>query len=154
MLNPNESPLEKLLISEACEVWNYAGCAAQESNPRIKAIWERFLDYELGHLQVAIALFKDVERRDPAEVLGAGNLPRFIDFKSQRGFVRKVVDTEVPLRKDATAFVDQAEEGTTSLAYREIVNATGSPSMAASAGWVWTPGSELAQGVGQRAQVV
>src|SRR3954471_7161191 len=27
MINPDESPLEKLLIGEATEVWNYAGCA-------------------------------------------------------------------------------------------------------------------------------
>ena len=146
MLNPNESPLEKLLISEACEVWNYAGCAAQETNPRIKAIWERFLDYELGHLQVAIRLFKEVERRDPAEVLGSGNLPRFIEFKSQRGFIRHVVENEVSLRKDGPQYVDEADEGASSLAYRDTVNATGSPSMAASLGWVWTPGTELAQG--------
>lgn len=153
MLNPHETPLEKLLVSEACEVWNYAGCAAQETNPRIKAIWERFLDYELGHLQVAISLFKEVERRDPAEVLGDGNLPRFIEFKSQRGYIRTVVENEVSLRKNGTAFVDEAEEGSTSLAYRETVNATGSPSRAASAGWVWTPGTELAQGLSQRYSV-
>ena len=40
MLNPRETPLEKLLIAEACEVWNYAGCVEQESNPRVRAIWE------------------------------------------------------------------------------------------------------------------
>src|SRR5205085_379090 len=40
MINPDESPLEKLLLHEACEVWNYASCAEQETNPRIKAIWE------------------------------------------------------------------------------------------------------------------
>src|SRR5690606_21560652 len=147
MLNPNESPLEKLLISEACEVWNYAGCAAQETNPRIKAIWERFLDYELGHMQVAMQLIKDLERRDPAEVLGDGVLPRFIDFSSQRGFVRRVVETEVPLRKSETAFVDEPEEGASSLVYRETVNAAGSPSRIASATWTWTPGTELAQGM-------
>src|SRR5215217_6726336 len=94
MINPDESVLEKLLICEACEVWNYAGCAAQESNPRVRAIWERFLDYELGHLQVAMRLFKDFERRDPAEVLGDGKLPPRIKFASQREFVRKVVATE------------------------------------------------------------
>src|SRR3954468_3217064 len=44
MLNPDESILEKLLLAEACEVWNYAGCLEQETNPRVKAIWEKFLD--------------------------------------------------------------------------------------------------------------
>src|SRR5689334_6775389 len=36
MINPEESPLEKLLICEANEVWNYAACLEQETNPRVK----------------------------------------------------------------------------------------------------------------------
>lgn len=146
MLNPHETPLEKLLISEACEVWNYAGCAAQETNPRIRALWERFLDYELGHLQVAMKLFKDFERRDPAEVLGDGLLPRFIQFESQRGFVRRVVETETQLRKNGTQFVNEADESPSSLTYRKVVNGAGSPSTNASATWTWAPGTELTRG--------
>lgn len=143
MLNPRETTLEKLLISEATEVWNYAGCAEQETNPRIKAIWERFLDYELGHFQVALQLFKDIERRDPAEVLGDGALPPFIRYESQREFVRKVVETETQLRKRGAEFVDEASEGKSSLAYREAINAGGSPSENVSATYRWTPGTEL-----------
>lgn len=146
MLNPRETPLEKLLVSEACEVWNYAGCAAQETNPRIRAIWERFLDYELGHLQVVLQLFKEIERRDPAEVLGDGLLPRFIEFQSQRGFIRHVVENETQLRKDGTEFVDQPHEGESSLAYRNVVNSAGSPSTNISATWSWSPGTELTRG--------
>jgi hypothetical protein len=143
MINPEESTLEKLLICEATEVWNYAACAEQETNPRIKAIWERFLDYEVGHFQVALQLFKDVERRDPAEVLGDGALPAFITFKSQREFVRQVVESEVQLRKDGTQFVDEAQEPRSSREYREAVNAGGSPSETVSATYHWTPGTEL-----------
>src|SRR5918993_1619085 len=40
MINPDELPLEKLLLQEACEVWNYATCVEQETNPRIKSVWE------------------------------------------------------------------------------------------------------------------
>jgi hypothetical protein len=143
MLNPDETPLEKLLIGEACEVWNYAGAMEQESNPRIRAIWERFLDYELGHLQAAMQLFKELERRDPAELLGDGTLPPFIAFRSQREFVRQVVENETQLRKDGTRFVDEAREGRSSLAYREAINAQGSPSETVSATYSWTPGTEL-----------
>jgi hypothetical protein len=145
MLNPTETPLEKLLIAEACEVWNYAACAEQESNPRIRSLWEKFLDYELGHLQVALRLFKDTERRDPAEVIGDGKLPPFIQFESHRAFVREVVATETQLRKRGTQFVDMDQEGESSLAYREAVNANGSPSEAISAAYSWTPGTELAR---------
>jgi hypothetical protein len=145
MLNPEESLLEKLLLSEACEIWNYAACVAQETNPRVKAIWERFLDYELGHFQVALNLFKDTERRDPEEVLGNGKLPDFIKFESQREFVRKTVEQEVLLRKDGTEFADEASEPESSLAYRNAVNADGSPSTTVSDTYSWAPGTELAR---------
>jgi len=143
MINPNETPMEKLLLGEAAEVWNYQGCAEQESNPRVRAMWERFLDYELGHLQVVMKLFKDVERRDPAELLGDGKLPARIKFASQRDFVRKVVATETQLRKDGTQFVDESAESAASIAWRKQLNSEGSPSTAVSAGWHWTPGTEL-----------
>jgi hypothetical protein len=143
MLNPNETPMEKLLISEACEVWNYAGCAQQETNPRLKLLWERFLDYELGHFQLVLEMFKKSEQRDPAEVLGDGTLPPFIQFRSQREFVRSVVDTEVQLRKRGTKFVNEADEGASSLEYRDAVNAHGSPSETVSATYSWMAGTEL-----------
>ncbi len=50
LIDPDESWLEKWLLHEAIEVYNYYSCLQYESNPRIKEIWERFLDYELGHL--------------------------------------------------------------------------------------------------------
>ncbi|HYE40725.1 MAG TPA: hypothetical protein VEB23_12385, partial [Ramlibacter sp.] len=153
MLNPDESVLEKLLICEATEVWNYASCTEAETNPRIKAIWERFLDYELGHLQLAMQLFKDVERRDPAEVLGDGTLPQGIVWKSQRDFVRKVVEAEVQLRRDGTQFVDEAQEPKSSRDYREAVNIGGSPSETVSATYHWTPGTELMRAPAQHEPV-
>jgi hypothetical protein len=144
MLNPDETLLEKLLICEATEVWNYMACAEQETNPRVKAMWERFLDYELGHFQVALNLFKDTERRDPQEFLGDGSLPRGIQFESQREFVLRTLEAEVQLRKDGTEFVDEAQEPESSLQYRRDINAGGgSPAMNVSATYHWTPGTEL-----------
>jgi hypothetical protein len=147
MINPDESPLEKLLLQEACEVWNYNACVEQETNPRIKAIWERFLDYELGHLQLVIGLFKAHEKRDPAELLGDGKLPQGIAFKSHREYVRAVIAKETAMRKDGTQFVDEKNEGATSLTYRKQMNRDGSPSETVSATYRWTPGTELARAV-------
>jgi len=154
MLNPDESPLEKLVLAEACEVWNYAGCLEQESNPRVRQLWEQFLDYELGHLQAALQLFKEVERRDPAELLGDGRLPPFIQFRSQREFVRKVVEAETQLRKRETDFVDEAQEGRSSLEYRKAVNGAGSPSETVAATWSWTAGTELMREAADQGQTV
>lgn len=142
LLNPEETWLEQWLLHEANEVYNYYSCLEQESNPRIKAIWERFLDYELGHLEVVTQLFKDIERRDPAEVLSK-ELPKRIDFKSQREFVRKVTAEEVDLRAKGTGFVDKSEESELSKEYRAYINSEGSPSTIVSAGYRWAPGTEL-----------
>jgi hypothetical protein len=143
MINPDESPAEKLLLTEAAEVWNYSACLAQETNPRIKAIWERFLDYELGHLQMAIQVFENTDRRDASEILGDGSLPAPIAFESHRDYVREVVAEERDLRKDRTEFVDKDAEGASSLPWRDQLNSEGSPSTAVSAGYRWTPGTEL-----------
>lgn len=142
MINPDESILEKWLLHEAAEVYNYYSCAQQETNPRIKAMWERFLDYELGHFHHVAELFKQYERRDPAELF-PGNLPEPIAFASQRDFVRQVLTQEVDLRAKGTQFVDKSQESQASIDYRTQLNSEGSPSETVAAGYVWTPGTEL-----------
>jgi rubrerythrin len=142
IIDPEESWLEKWLMHEAAEVYNYFGCMEQESNPRIRAIWERFVDYELGHLSMVMELFKQHERRDPMEILPE-QLPDPIPFDTQREFVRQVLAEEVDLRADGADFVPKAKEGRDSREYREAINADGSPSDTVAAGYKWAPGSEL-----------
>lgn len=142
IMDPSESFIEKWMIHEAMEVYGYMSCAEQEENPRIKELWERFLDYELGHLNIACQYFKEIERRDPAEVLG-GSLPTMVKFKSQRDFVRKVVDEEVNLRADGPSYVAKENEPQRSKQYREQLHSAGIPSETVSAGYKWAPGTEL-----------
>ena len=147
LMDPNESPLEKWMLHEAMEVYNYLGCAAYETNPRVKQIWERFVDYELGHLHLVMDLFKEVERRDPAELLPA-TLPELIDYQSHRQFVRETLNNEVNLRAAGTEFIDvqdEPERAPASIAYREQMNSEGSPTEIVAAGYVWTPGTELTE---------
>jgi hypothetical protein len=133
-------------MHEACEVWNYYGCAQQETNPRIKAIWERFLDYELGHFALAKETFERIEKRDAMELMPA-EMPDPIPYEEQRQFVRKVLAQEVDLRAFGTQYVPKEEEGRASRDYREQVNAEGSPSQSVSAGYRWAPGTELTRKV-------
>jgi rubrerythrin len=143
IIDPDESWMEKWLLHEATEVYNYLSCAGHESDPRIKAIWERFVDYELGHLHVVMELFKQHERRDPAEVLPR-SLPEAMSHSSQREFVRKVLNQEVDLRADGPDFVPKDKDSARSVAYRRQLNSEGSPSEAVAAGYQWRPGTELA----------
>ena len=142
LMDPSESIMEKWLVHEAMEVYMYHSCAAQEPNPRIKAMWERFLDYELGHLNLACDLFKQIERREPAEVLG-GALPDMVQMNSQRDFVRKVLAEETDLRTSGNHFVPKEQESPLSLEYRRHLNSEGIASDITSAGYDWMPGTEL-----------
>lgn len=144
LIDPNEGWLEKWLLHEASEVYNYWSCVEYEQNPRVKAVWERFLDYELGHLRYVAELFEDIERRDAEEVLER-SLPEPIRYHSHRDFVRDVLRKEVELSARGHEIVERDAESKATREYREHLNSEGSPSDEVSAGWSWRPGTELVE---------
>jgi hypothetical protein len=146
IVDPEETWLEKLLLHEANEVYNYYSCVQYETNKRIKQIWERFLDYELGHLQHVAALFERFERRDAQEILNA-KLPEPIAYESHRDFVREVLRAEVQLTAVGPVFAPFSEEDPQgpSARQRAQLNSEGSPSESVALGYIWTPGTELSR---------
>jgi rubrerythrin len=144
LADPGETWLEKWLLHEATEVYNYYSCAQQESNRRIKEIWNRFVDYELGQLHFVRELFERIEKRDAAEILPR-ELPEPIAFRSHRDFVRKVLNEEVDLRASGTQYINGADErpDSPSVLYRTHMNSEGSPTEMVAAGYRWQPGTEL-----------
>ena len=145
IIDPEETWLEKWLLHEATEIYNYYSCLAYETNPRIKSIWERFLDYELGHFHFVLDVFKKSNKRDPKAFLPE-TLPEPIEYKSHREFVRKVLSEEVDLRARGSQFIDKEEEDVNfpSVIYRSQMNSNISPSEAVAADYKWKPGTELA----------
>jgi hypothetical protein len=142
LADPTETWLEKWLLHEAAEVWNYWSCLQDEEDKRLKAIWERFLDYELGHLSFVRELFERHERRDPWEIVPR-TLVDPVKYESHREFVRETLAAEVDLRASGTRIVPASEEPADSIAYRERLNRAGSPSETVAKGWTWRPGGEL-----------
>jgi hypothetical protein len=149
IIDAHETWLEKWLLHEATEVYNYYSCVEYENNARIKRIWERFLDYELGQLRFVADLFEHTERRDAAQVLSAA-LPQPIRYDSHRDFVRQVLRNEVHLSAVGPDFVDRSQESEETRAYRNHLNSQGSPSETVAAGYIWVPGTELATAAGVR----
>jgi hypothetical protein len=143
IIDPDESWLEKWLLHEATEVYSYWSCMEQESNRRIKMIWERFLDYELGQLHFVMELMKNVDRRDPQELLPA-EMPEPIKFESQREFVRATLAREVDFRANGPRIGPLDIETQASRAYRDQLNSEGSPSEIVAEGYRYHPGTELA----------
>src|SRR4029453_17904751 len=143
IIDPEESWLEKWLLHEATEIYNYYSCLQYETNPRVKSIWERFLNYELGHLQFVLELFRKFDKRDPAQIIPQAP-PEPIEYKNHREFVRKVLAEETDLRARGTQFISKDEESDDmpSPQYRQRMNASGSPSRTA------PPGSKIRGGGG------
>lgn len=142
IIDPSETWLEKLVLHKANEVYNYYSCVQSEKNTRVKAIWEKFLDYELGQLQMCRELFENFEKRDIFEVLPE-TLPEPIAFESQRAFVRQTLKSEVDFRAKGTQFVPKDQESPASKIYRQRLHASGVPSEVVALDYVWTPGGEL-----------
>jgi hypothetical protein len=142
LLDPTQTVLEDWLLHEATEAYLYYGCAQQESNPRVRAIWERMLDYELGQFHAVAKLLERDEKRDVTELV-PDELPEPFPFESNREFVRDTLLEEVDLRADGADFVPLEDEPQRSLDYRDRVNADGSPSERIAQSYQWTPGTEL-----------
>ena len=150
LIDPRESPLEKWLLHEACEAYNYWSCAEYESDPRIRRIWERMLEYELGHVQFVARLLEDYERRDAQEVLDR-RLRDPIVYESHREFVREVLRSEAELSAAGPNLISRDDEPDRTRVYRAHMNAKDSPSNLVAGGYTWRPGTELAtNGVNER----
>jgi len=132
LFDPGASWLERWLLHELAEVWCCWSAFVHEGDRRLRALFERFLDYELGHLAFVKQLVREHERRDPEELL-PDELPDPILWRSQRDFVRA-----------ALAGAGARDESVASRGRREALAAAGSPSEAVAAGWTWHPGGELA----------
>ena len=141
LLDPTQTWLESWLLHEANEVYNYYSCMEFEDDRRIREIWERHCNYELGQLHYVMDLFRRIENRDPEELLPR-TLPQPIQYRSQRDFVRKVLDQEVGYRARGTE-IGEVEESEATIAYRKQMNSEGSPSENIAEGYVWSPGTEL-----------
>lgn len=146
LLDPNQTWLESWLLHEANEVYNYYSCLMFEDDPRIKSVWERFCNYELGQLHYVMEIFEKAVGRDPAEILPA-TLPEPIQYRSQRDFVRNVLATEVNYTANGTE-IGELQESPATTGYRDQMNSDGSPSEMIAGNYVWGPGTELLRKAG------
>jgi hypothetical protein len=141
IIDPTESPFEKWLMHELCEVFNYYSCVETEDDARVRIIWEQLLDQELGHLHFVMDMMKKHEGRDPDELLPA-QLPEALPYTSQREFVRKVLAEEVDYRAQGTE-IGPLDDTEATVAYREAMNAGGSPSDRVASEYRFTMGTEI-----------
>ena len=145
IIDPNETWLEKWLLHEATEVYNYWSCVEYETNPRIKA--------DLGALP---------RLRARPRCTSSWSCSRQIERpRRRRGAARARCPSRSSTRATASSCarrcareVDSARgrdgvrrprrgDRRRSRAYREQLNSDGSPSETVAAGYMWQPGTEL-----------
>jgi hypothetical protein len=129
LMDPAESRLERQLLHELTEVYNYMHCYAQEPDPRIRQIWEEFLRMELTHAQ----LFADALRRHEGlepETLFGRTLTVDFRFEENKGYVRAVLERQRDLRLLGRGFSrkDDLPGDWSSYRYKADVNRDGVPS--------------------------
>ena len=129
LIDPNETPLEKLLLHEFTEVCTYYNCYKDEENDKLKPIWEEFLAFELGHLQIASDLIKKHEGRDPEEIIG-NKIVLPCHFEEQKEYVTNILENEIDKRHDGKGgftTIENLPEGWPSYRIQDITNGKGAP---------------------------
>jgi hypothetical protein len=129
LLDPLDSWLAMWAYHEYMEVYLYWSFAAQETDPRVKALWELHLEMELGQLQVACRFLERYEGRDPRELLPKELPDSPVTLQSNKDYVREILATQIDLRSDEGLYVTEADLGRNALSrqYQATVNAAGVP---------------------------
>lgn len=130
LLDPLDSWIAQWVFHEYNEVYLYWSMLQQESDRRIKAMWELHCDMEIGQLQVACDFMRRLEGREPADLLPPA-LPEVpVTFEPNKDYVREVLATQVDLQADGLDFVPVRElpPDHRYFIYQKTVNAGGNPS--------------------------
>jgi hypothetical protein len=130
LLDPLDSWLEQLVFHEYNEVYLYHSMMEQETDRRIKQLWELHLAMELGHLHAAADLLRRYEGLEAAELLPPALPDTLVTFESNKDYVREILATQVDLRTHDLGYVDVHDLPDDDRYFRlqATVNAGGTPS--------------------------
>lgn len=109
LMDPTESWWERLLMHEYNECYLYYSFLQQESDAKVKAIWELHLNMELEQLRIAADLFRSQENRDPEDVLSP-QLPNALTFEPNKAYLRELLATQMDLTTLGAGYVRDAHE--------------------------------------------
>jgi hypothetical protein len=126
-LDPTASWAENLVLHEYNECYLYYSFMQQEDYPRIKQLWELHLNMEIEHLKIACEILRQQDGKEPEELLPATLPEPLITFKSNKEYVRSVLESQVDLRADGDEFVplDKLPKNHRYFQYQKNVNSGG-----------------------------
>jgi hypothetical protein len=109
LIDPGETWWERLVTHEYNECYLYYSFMQQESDPKVKAVWELHLNMELEHLRIAAELMRRHDSREPEEVVGR-ELPQALTFEPNKAFLRQLLATQMDLTTLGAGYVREQHE--------------------------------------------
>ena len=104
LADADTSWFEMQVLHEYNECYLYYSFMSQETDPRIKKLWELHLNMEIEHLRKACEMLKQYEKQDASQILPK-ELPALTLFESNIDYVREVLAAQVDLTCKGTEFV-------------------------------------------------
>ncbi|MCL2630106.1 MAG: hypothetical protein FWD49_01115 [Firmicutes bacterium] len=122
--DPNATMLECLLNHEYTECYLYYSMLHDETDSKIRAVWERLLGEEIAHLHKAKEMLQKYEGRDYQEVIPNGEFPELLKLKPNKDYVREVLAKTVWKTSHKEKYADSRKLGadSTFAKYQSIVN--------------------------------
>lgn len=125
LLDPACTWLENLLNHEYTECYLYYSCYEDETNDKVKKIWEQHFEQEVAHLHHAARLLQTYEGKDWYQVIPDGEFPQLLKFSPQKEYVRKVLKKTVcntALLEDPAVPVSELPRDAAFFSYQATVN--------------------------------
>ena len=125
LLDPACTWLENLLNHEYTECYLYYSCYEDETDEKVKKIWEQHFEHEVAHLHHAAKLLQTYEGKDWYQVIPDGEFPQLLKFSPQKEYVRKVLKKTVcntALAEDPAVPVSELPRDAAFFSYQATVN--------------------------------
>lgn len=85
--------LQHLLMHQYTECYLYYSCYEDETDPKIKQIWEQHLQQEIAHLHLAKEMLRTYDGIEWQKVIPDGQFPDLLKFGPTIDYVREVLQT-------------------------------------------------------------
>jgi hypothetical protein len=107
----------------------YWSAMQDETDARVRSLYEQHLGMEIEHLRVACELMKRIEKRDPEEILPVSAFTEPLRFQPNKAYVRSILENQINLTSKDSDFVPVATlpQDDRYFAYQRRVNGDFSP---------------------------
>lgn len=124
LIDPTPSWFEKLLLHEYTECYLYYSCYMDETDSRIKCIWEENLNIEISHLHKAAEMLQKYENKNWQQVIPGGEFPELLTLGPNIEYVRNIIRNTVQFTGDREEYTNVADlpESAEFFAFQNAIN--------------------------------